>query len=136
VSPREIVTAMMERDAFSRWLGIKVIEVSEKTVTLEMTVTGEMLNGFGMAHGGITFSFADSALAFASNAGGTKSVSIDTSISHFAPVNSGDKLYAVAHCDSESTRIGHYTIQVTRGTPEGPAVAVFRGTVYRKREQW
>ena len=81
-TPNDITNTMMANDFFSQWLGIQVLEVKEGACKLQMTVRKDMLNGFGIAHGGITYSFADSALAFASNSHGQKSVSIETSISH------------------------------------------------------
>ena len=65
-----VVSAMMARDAFSRWLGIEVLEVRPRGVTIGMTVRDDMLNGFGVCHGGALFSLADSALAFACNTHG------------------------------------------------------------------
>ena len=66
----EIVAQMMRRDAFSQWLGVRVLSVSAGECSIEMTVREEMVNGFRVAHGGITYSLADSALAFASNSRG------------------------------------------------------------------
>ena len=71
---QRIVSKMMENDRFSEWLGIEIEEVKEGYCRLSMTVREEMLNGFGIAHGGIVFSLADSALAFASNSRNQKSL--------------------------------------------------------------
>ena len=87
-----VVGRMFEKDYFSQWLGIERISEGEGTCTLLMTVRREMLNGFGIAHGGITYSLADSALAFACNSHGRKSVSVETSISHTKSVKEGDIL--------------------------------------------
>ena len=103
-TPNEIVNTMMAKDYFSQWLGIKVLEVKDGACKLQMTVREEMLNGFGIAHGGITYSFADSALAFASNSHGQKSVSVETSISHTVSLKSGDEIIADAqeeHCSNK-----------------------------------
>ena len=62
---RTIISKMMAADAFSQWMGIEIIETGPGKVVLEMKVRPEMVNGFGVCHGGVTFSFADSALAFA-----------------------------------------------------------------------
>jgi acyl-CoA thioesterase len=67
MKPNEIVHKMFDNDAFSKWLGIVVEEISEGKCVLSMTIRKEMTNGFGIAHGGITYSLADSALAFAAN---------------------------------------------------------------------
>ena len=85
---------MFVKDAFSKWLGIKVLEINEGSCILEMNVRDEMTNGFHIAHGGIAYSFADSALAFAANSYGIKSMSIETSISHTKKVNINDTLTA------------------------------------------
>ena len=79
---KKVVNKMINGDAFSQWLGIKVLEINEGNCTLEMTVRDEMTNGFNIAHGGIAYSLADSALAFAANSYGVQSMSIETSISH------------------------------------------------------
>ena len=99
-----------------------------------MTVRPEMLNGFGIAHGGITFSLADSALAFACNSTGRKAVSIETSIAHTAPVKSGDTITAEAVEESRGNRIAHY--KVTVKNQDDAIVGLFKGIVYRKGETW
>lgn len=129
-----IVKMMYDNDAFSKWLGIEILEISPGSCQLRMVVRPEMLNGFGTSHGGITFSFADSALAFASNSHGQKAVSIETSISHLKPVFAGDSLTAKVVEQNKQYRIALYEILVEN--QEGTLVAVFRGTVYRKSELW
>lgn len=129
-----IVQLMYENDAYSKWLGIQVLEVDVGTCILKMRVGEEMLNGFGIAHGGITYAFADSALAFASNAHGQKAVSIETSISHLKAVKEGDTLIAVVFEKSKQYRIAVYEVEV-RNQKE-VLVALFKGSVYRKREEW
>lgn len=135
LSAEEIVKQkMFNSDAFSKWMGIRIISVSEGSCVLKMVVTNDMLNGFGIAHGGITFSLADSALAFASNSHGQKAVSIETSISHTCQVKLGDELTASAtelHC---SHRIGNYQVSIVNQNQE--TVAIFKGVVYRKTELW
>ncbi|MDX2184035.1 MAG: hotdog fold thioesterase [Gemmatimonadaceae bacterium] len=127
-----IVREMMARDAFSQWLGIEVLHVAPGTAAIRMTVRPEMVNGFGRTHGGITYSFADSAFAFAANGHGRVSVSIDSQIAHTQEVRVGDVLEAIATEEQVTERLGFYRVQVTcRGTP----VALFRGTVYRTRDE-
>ena len=99
-----------------------------------MRVRGEMLNGFGVAHGGITFTLADSAFAFACNSQGRHTVSIHCSIEHVAPVFENDVLMAVAQEENLGNSVSNYAITVSR--QDGTAVAFFRGVAYRKREQW
>lgn len=128
-----IVDYMYQHDAFSQWLGIRRIAEGEGHCTLEMEVRTEMVNGFGIAHGAITYALADSALAFASNARGRKAVSIETSINHLKPVIAGDIITAVAEEISSGHKLGIYHIRVTRGED---LVALFKGVVYRKEEEW
>lgn len=132
----EIVNTMMKKDSFSQWLGIKVIEVKEGYCRLGMTITKDMLNGFGIAHGGITFSLADSALAFSSNSKGVKSVSIETSIAHVAGLKLNDRIIAEAFCESESSRLGHYNVKIFLESEPGKPVALFKGIVYKRSESW
>lgn len=130
----KIVTKMMETDAFSQWLGIEIIESKEGYCQLKMTVRPEMCNGFGIIHGGVTFSLADSALAFASNAYGRLSVALECSISYPNPVNVGDTLFAEATEVNLSNKIGIYNIPVTN--QNGMLVGAFKGTVYRTGKEW
>ena len=130
----KIVTKMMETDAFSQWLGIEIIESKEGYCQLKMTVRPEMCNGFGIIHGGVTFSLADSALAFASNAYGRLSVALECSISYPTPVNVGDTLFAEATEVNLSNKIGIYNIPVTN--QNGMLVGAFKGTVYRTGKEW
>lgn len=123
------VEAMLARDAFSAWLGVRLLEVRPKCATVGMTVRAEMLNGFGVCHGGIAYSLADSALAFASNTTGRMSVSVENSIAYPVPVREGDLLTAVAEEESAGRRVAFY--RVTVRNQEDATVALFRGTVYR-----
>ncbi len=132
--PGQVVNHMYSNDWFSQWLGIEILEVAAGRCTLRMKVRKEMLNGFGIAHGGITYSVADSALAFASNSHGRKSVSVETSVSHTISLKEGDIITAVAEEVSLSDKIGIYYINVLN--PENKTVALFRGTVYRTSKEW
>lgn len=129
-----VVDAMYDNDPFSQWLGIERLEDGPGRSVLRMTVRAEMCNGFGIAHGGISFSFADSALAFASNAHGQKAVSIETSISHTAPIRTHDVLVATAEEEHRSNKIANYRVTVTN--QEGKVVALFKGIVYRTGKDW
>jgi acyl-CoA thioesterase len=131
--PKEIVNKMFENDFFSHWLGITVESIEEGTCTLSMTIRKEMLNGFAIAHGGITYSLADSALAFASNSHGRQSVSIDTSINHFETLKEGDTIVAVAKHEALKNKFGFYTIEIKK---ENTVVALFKGTVFRSDKEW
>src|SRR5215204_457663 len=131
MSPAEIVDKMMSRDYFSQWLGINVLDINEGTCRLSLVVKKEMLNGFGIAHGGITYSLADSALAFASNSKGRKSVSIETSISHIISLKENDEIIAQAFCETETEKLGHYKINVFLKNDPSKIVALFKGIVYK-----
>ena len=129
-----VVARMYDHDPFSIWLGIERLLVAPGRCELRMTVREEMLNGFSIAHGGITYSLADSCLAFAANSHGIQSVSVETSISHTRPVKAGDMLTATSEEMSLSRSIGIYHITVR--DQEGRTVALFKGTVYRTGKPW
>ena len=124
-----VVGSMVASDAFSRWLGIEVIEIAPRRSTCRLTVREEMVNGFGVTHGGIAFSLADSAFAFACNTHGTVTVSIENSITYPAPVAVGDVLTAVAIEDAASGRLSCYSAEVRNQRDE--IVALFRGTAFK-----
>ena len=130
----QIIDQMFNNDPFSKWLGIERMEESPGYCVLQMTVRQEMLNGFSVAHGGITYSLADSALAFATNAHGIQSMSIETSISHTKPVLEADILTAKTKEISLTKRVGIYQIDITNQNNE--IVALFKGTVYRTGKEW
>jgi acyl-CoA thioesterase len=125
---------MYDNDPFSIWLGIERMLVETGKCVLRMTVRNEMLNGFSIAHGGITYSLADSCLAFASNSHGIQSVSVETSISHTKAVKEGDVLTATSEEMNLTRSIGIYHITVTNQRDE--TVALFKGTVYRTGKTW
>ncbi len=134
MKPTQIVHKMFDNDAFSKWLGIELIEIGEGVSVLRMKVRKEMLNGFDVLHGGITYSLADSSLAFASNSYGRKSMSIETSISHTLPCKEGDVLTTKTVERSLTNRIGIYDISVIN--QDDKVVALFKGTVYRSDKEW
>ncbi|MCB9190476.1 MAG: hotdog fold thioesterase [Flavobacteriales bacterium] len=132
--PTRVVDRMYNNDPFSQWLGIERVEDGAGSSIIRMAVRKEMLNGFDIAHGGITYSLADSALAFASNSHGIQSVSIETSISHTKTVNEGDVLTAKAIEKNLTSKIGIYEIEIRNQNNE--IVALFKGTVYRTSKHW
>jgi acyl-CoA thioesterase len=134
-SPKEIVNVMMASDYFSQWLGIEVLEITEGNCRLKMQIKKDMLNGFGIAHGGIAYSFADSALAFASNSYGQKAVSIETSISHLVSLVENDVILAEVLQQSNNKRIAIYTIDIFHASTL-KKVALFKGTVYKTDKNW
>lgn len=124
---------MLSNDAFSQWLGIELVHIDRGTCTLSMTVRAEMLNGFSIAHGGITYALADSALAFAANSHGRQSVSVDTSINHIETLQAGDILTAVACEEALKNKFGFYSVQIKKADQ---TVALFKGTVFRSDREW
>lgn len=134
LAPWEIVEKMMEKDAFSKWMGIELVVIEGGYAKIKMQVRDDMLNGFSIAHGGIAYSLADSALAFASNARGQLAVSTNTVITHFKSVKSGDVLTAETHEYNIGEKIAHYQVVVSNQNDE--QVAVFGGSVYRTSKLW
>ena len=127
-----VVRRMFSADALSQWLGIEILEIAPRRCVCRMTVRAEMVNGFGVSHGGVVFSFADSAFAFACNTHGTVTVAVDNSITYPAPIHPGDVLTAAAHEEATSSRLGYYRVDVRNQRDE--VVALFRGTAYRTRK--
>lgn len=133
-SPKEIVSMMMEKDEFSIWMGVKIISVDLGSCEIQTVVKPEMLNGFKILHGGISYSLADSALAFSSNSYGNKCVSIETSISHIRPAKEGDILTARSIEMHRGKSIAIYEITVTN--QENKTIGLFKGTVHISQEIW
>lgn len=125
---------MFDQDPFSQWLAIERVMVAPGRCALRCNVRPEMLNGFAIAHGGISYSLADSCLAFASNSHGIQAVSVETSISHTKPVHAGDVLTATSEEKSLTRGIGIYYVTVVN--QRGEQVALFKGTVYRTGKPW
>ena len=126
---QQVVNHMMQHDLFSQWLGIAVHEVREGYSKIGMTVRQEMINGFGIVHGGIAFSLADSAFAFACNNRNNLSVALDTSINFTKSTQPGDVLTAEAKELHNGRSTGLYLITVTNQHDE--QVALFKGTCFR-----
>lgn len=127
--PRDVVAHMMQHDLFSQWLGINVLEVQEGYSRISMKIRPEMVNGFGIVHGGVTFSLADSAFAFACNNRNNLSVALDTSINFTKAVVVGDELVAEAREAHNGRSTGLYHITITNQRQE--QVAWFKGTCFR-----
>lgn len=127
--PKEVVAHMMENDLFSQWLGIEVLAVTAGYSKIQMTVRKEMINGFGIVHGGIAFSLGDSCFAFACNNRNVLSVALDTSINFTKPVQVGDTLIAEAKELHNGKSTGLYHITITNQHEH--IVALFKGTCFR-----
>ena len=133
-SPTEIVQLMLEKDSFSKWLGIDLLLIEENICRLGCTIKSDMLNGFEIAHGGITYSLADSCLAFAANSCGFQCVSIETSISHLKKVKLGDYLITEAHKLKEEGKTK--TFEITIHNQDALLVARFTGLVHVSTRIW
>ena len=125
----EVVNHMMDNDLFSQWLGIEILEVKEGYSRIKMTVRKEMVNGFAVVHGGIAFSLADSAFAFACNNRNILSMALDTSINFIKPVHVDDVLTAEAKELHNGKSTGLYHITITNQKEH--LVAIFKGLCYR-----
>ena len=134
LKPKEIVDKMMNNDAFSKWLGIEILELKKGYCKIQMKVLKNMTNGFNIAHGGISYSLADSALAFASNSHGKMALSIETSISHTQKVNLNDILTAETEELNLNSKTGLYNIKILNQKLE--EIAFFKGTVYFSDKIW
>ncbi|MDB5203047.1 MAG: thioesterase [Ferruginibacter sp.] len=126
---KNVVDKMMRDDLFSTWLGISVLDISEGYSKIKMTVRPEMINGFGIVHGGVAFSLADSAFAFACNNRNNLSVALDTSINFIKPVHVGDELTAESKELHNGKTTGLYHISISN--QKGHVVAMFKGTCFR-----
>ena len=129
MSPHELAQYMLNQDHFSKWMGIKLIEVREKYCLIEMPVKQEMINGLRTVHGGITFSLADSALAFSSNNTNDASVALHCAMNFTKAVKMGDTLTAESILISDTRKTGVYDISIKN--QNDILVASFRGTVYK-----
>lgn len=124
-----VVEHMMQNDFFSQWLGIEVLEVKEGYSKIEMLIRKEMLNGFGIVHGGLAFSLADSAFAFACNNRNNISVALDVTITFTKAVKVGDMLTAEAKEVHNGQSTGVYLVTISNQKNE--QVAFFKGTCFR-----
>jgi acyl-CoA thioesterase len=126
---KNVVNRMMQNDSFSQWMGLEVLEVREGYSKVRMVIRKEMVNGFGIVHGGLAFSLADSAFAFACNNRNNISVALDVTITFTKPVNVGDVLTAEANENHNGRSIGVYLISITNQNDR--QVAIFKGTCFR-----
>jgi len=126
---RDMVEKLLSRDPFSNWMGIEIIDVKEGYCMVHCRIREEMINGFGVAHGGIIYSLADSALAFSAATTGRVALALDNSISYTKKVKSGDTLTARSKAENITNRTGLFIIKVTNQTSD--TIALMKGTVYR-----
>ena len=129
---KAVYDKMMEKDYCSQWLGVEPIILEEGHCKISMTVKKDMLNGYGILHGGIAFTFADSAFAFASNSYGRVAVSINGSMIYSKSAVEGEVLYAEAKALNLTHKTADFDVNVMNES--GEIYYYFRGTVYRKSE--
>ncbi len=129
-----IVAQMMAADTMSQWLGIEVMESGPGVCRCRLNVRDDMVNGFGIAHGAITYALADSTLAFAVNAKGRHAVSVTSTIQHLAPVMLGDAIESRAIVRSEGRRMVHVDVEVIN--QHGERVAWLTATGYKRSTSW
>ncbi|WP_298221112.1 hotdog fold thioesterase [Flavobacterium sp.] len=124
---------MLSLDPFSQWLGIEILACEIGNCKLGMTIRKEMLNSMGKAHGGISYSLADTAFGFSANTNGRYAVSIDTSINHIEALEEGDYIIATATLESLKNKVGFYIIEIKKDIT---LVALFKGVAYRTGKEW
>jgi acyl-CoA thioesterase len=122
---RRVADAMFARDRASQGLGMRIARVGPGHAELTMTVRPDMVNGHAICHGGLVFTLADSAFAFACNSYNFNTVANGCTIEFLAPAREGDVLTAVAHERSQVGRSGVYDVEVRN--QDGTTVAHFRG---------
>jgi len=130
----KVYSKMMEKDYCSQWMEIEPVEIEEGHCVLKMTVKKEMLNGYGILHGGIAFTFADSAFAFASNSYGRLAVSINGTMHYSKSAKIDDVIMA----EAKVLHLSHKTAEFDVNVFEAETKEVyyrFRGTVYRSSKE-
>jgi len=131
---RKVYDKMMEKDYCSQWMGVEPLVIEEGHCIIKMQVKKDMLNGFGILHGGIDYTFADSAFAFASNSYGRIAVSITGSMSFSKSAVEGEWLEAEAKVLSLTHKTAEFDVEV-RSIKEKEVYYRFRGVVYRKSQE-
>ena len=129
----QIPYKMLSQDAYSSWLGIEILSCEIGRVKVGMTIREEMLNSMDKAHGGISYSLADTAFGFTANTHGRYAVSIETSINHIEALHLGDYITAQATIDLQKKNVGFNVVEVKKGDT---LVALFKGVVYRTNKKW
>ena len=129
LTPKEVLQRMLQHDKFTEWLGLEIDVIDTGYCKLHYTVKEEMLNGFHSIHGGVLFSAADSAFAFACNSHGMLTVALDVSISFTRTAKPGEVLIVEAKELHAGNKTGVYDVRTTNKS--GELVAWFKGTAYR-----
>ncbi|MEM6721523.1 MAG: hotdog fold thioesterase [Bacteroidota bacterium] len=133
IKGENIPIKMLNQDPFSTWLGIEILECEIGRCKVGLTIRKEMLNSMGKAHGGISYSLADTAFGFAANTHGKYAVSIETSINHIEALEEGDFIVAESVIEKVKNKLGFNIVEVKRGDE---LIALFKGIVYRTQKDW
>lgn len=128
-TPTEITGHLFRNDRFSQWLGLQIDATGTGYCKLHFQVCDQHLNGFDVVHGGVLFSAADSAFAFACNSRGILTLALAADISFTRPARSGDQLTVEARELHKGGRTGVYEVRITNAA--GELVALFKGTAYQ-----
>ncbi len=129
----EVGAAMFAQDRASQALGMELLAIAPGSATLAMTVREDMANGFGICHGGLIATLADSAFAFACNARNELTVAAGFTVDFIAPAKLGDRLVAVANEMAQAGRSGVYDVSVRNQRDE--LIALFRGNSHRMKDR-
>ena len=130
----KVVEHIKREDNFANWLGVEVLESTPGYAKIKMKIRKDMINSFGSCHGGVTFAFAQTALAFASNNYGNIEVALETSMAFTSPLFEGDEIIAETNEESRKNKVAVYTISVYK--TDGTKAGVFRGSVYRTNRKY
>ncbi|AFU67793.1 phenylacetate degradation thioesterase PaaD [Psychroflexus torquis ATCC 700755] len=133
MKPTTIPEKMLSQDAFSSWLGVEILEISLGKCKVGLKIRREMLNSMQKAHGGITYSLADTAFGFAANTHGNYAVSIETSINHIEALHENDYITAESIVEVTKNKLGFHIVELKKGEQ---IVALFKGVVYRTSKEW
>ena len=133
LSGNKIPHKMLSLDPFSTWLGIEILECEIGRCKVGLTIKKDMLNSMGRAHGGISYSLAETAFGFAANTHGKYAVSIETSINHIEALEEGNYIVAESVIEKVKNKLGFNIIEVKRGEE---LIALFKGVVYRTQKDW
>lgn len=128
-TPLQIVQKLLNNDAFSRWMGLEIVEAKPGLCSCACIINNQMLNGYRIAHGGILFSLADTALAFAAATYGEESIAIEHSISFIKKTEPGQTVTATAICEHMGRKTAVVKIEIRNS--ELALVALSKGTVYK-----
>lgn len=129
MNPKQVAEYMLSQDFFSQWMNISLIDIQENYCLIEMPIKKEMINGLKTVHGGVTFAFADSALAFSSNNSGEAAVALNCTVHFTKAGREGDIFRAESILVTETRKTALYDIKITNQNDD--LVAKFSGTVYK-----